>query len=125
MKKVPTSTRAFQEQNNMRKTTLPAVVNGFTLAIVIAAGTMTDVVLAAPPVAPNGGFVWKDGPEVYSKVCAYCHEQGVGPVLRSRALPPVYIRTVVRNGNRAMPAFRTTEIDDESLAKLAEYISKN
>jgi 4-cresol dehydrogenase (hydroxylating) cytochrome subunit len=108
MKKVLISTSAFQEENNMRKTALPVIASGFTLAIVIAAGTMTDVALAAPPVARNEGFVWKDGPEVYAKVCAYCHEQGVGPVLRSRALPPVYIRTVVRNGNRAMPAFRTT-----------------
>ena len=108
----------------MRKTALPAVASGFTLVIAIAAAIATQTAVAAPP-APNEGLVWKDGPEVYSKVCAYCHEHGVGPVLRSRALPPVYIRTVVRNGNRAMPAFRATEIDDESLAKLAEYISKN
>jgi len=32
---------------------------------------------------------------------------------------------VVRNGNRAMPAFRASEIDDESLKKVAEYISTN
>jgi hypothetical protein len=31
----------------------------------------------------------------------------------------------VRNGNRAMPAFRAAEIDDETLSKVAEYISKN
>jgi mono/diheme cytochrome c family protein len=109
----------------MRKATLRAVGNGFMLVITIAVGTMTDVVVAAPPVAPAGDFVWKDGTEVYAKVCAYCHDQGVGPVIRGRALPPVYIRNVVRNGNRAMPAFRAAEIDDETLSKVAEYISKN
>lgn len=109
----------------MRKTTLGAVANGFLLVTAIAAGTMTTAALAGPPATPEGAFAWKDGPEVYAKVCAYCHEQGVGPVIRGRALPPVYIRNMVRNGNRAMPSFRVAEIDDESLAKVAEYISTN
>lgn len=74
----------------MRKTTLGAVANGFMLVIAIAAGTMTTATLAAPPATPDGFFAWKDGPEVYAKVCGYCHEQGVGPVIYGRALPPVY-----------------------------------
>jgi 4-cresol dehydrogenase (hydroxylating) cytochrome subunit len=124
MKKVLISTSAFQEENNMRKTGLAAVASGFMLAIAIAAAIVTKTSFAAPP-APNGAFVWRDGSEVYAKVCAYCHEQGVGPAIRGRALPPVYIRTIVRNGNRAMPSFRAAEIDDESLTKLAEYVSSN
>jgi mono/diheme cytochrome c family protein len=115
----------FQEESNMRKTTLGAVANSFLLVAAIAAGTMTTAALAAPPATREGGFAWKDGPEVYAKVCAYCHEQGVGPVILGRALPPVYTRNVVRKGSRAMPAFRIAEIDDESLTKLAEYISAN
>ncbi len=108
----------------MRKTTLGAVANGFMLVTAIAVGTMTKAAFADPP-APGGAFVWKDGREVYVKVCGYCHEQGVGPPIRGRALPPAYVRNVVRNGNRAMPSFRSAEIDDASLAKLAEYISTN
>jgi mono/diheme cytochrome c family protein len=108
----------------MRKTRLAAVASGFTLAIAIAAALVTKTLFAAPP-APGQAFEWKNGSEVYAKVCAYCHEQGVGPAIRGRALPPVYTRTVVRNGNRAMPSFRAAEIDDESLTKLAEYISAN
>ena len=73
---------------------------------------------------PQAGFVWKDGAEVYAKVCAFCHETSVGPILRGRELDPLYIRLVVRHGNRAMPAFRASEIDDQSLEKLAEYVSK-
>ncbi|MBS0497602.1 MAG: cytochrome c [Proteobacteria bacterium] len=71
----------------------------------------------------NPGFAWKDGAEIYAKICAYCHEAQVGPQLRNRELPAAYIRAVVRNGNRAMPAFRPSEIDDESLIKLADFIS--
>ena len=86
---------------------------------------MTKAAFAAPPEARSEGFVWKDGAEVYAKVCGYCHDAQVGPQIRGRSLPAAYIRSIVRNGNRAMPAFRSSEIDDESLAKLAEYISKN
>jgi mono/diheme cytochrome c family protein len=72
----------------------------------------------------NPGFTWKDGAEIYAKICAYCHEAHVGPPIRNRELPAAYIRTIVRNGNRAMSAFRPSEIDDESLIKLADFISK-
>ncbi|HRO55419.1 MAG TPA: cytochrome c [Nitrosomonas europaea] len=70
------------------------------------------------------GFAWKDGAEIYAKICAYCHEANVGPQIRNRELPAIYIRTIVRNGSRAMPAFRSSEIDDESLAKVADFISQ-
>lgn len=98
---------------------------GFILAMVIAVAAVTNVAEAAPDEATAQGFKWKDGAQVYAKVCSYCHEGGkVGPPILNRELPPAYVRAVVRNGNRAMPAFRSAEIDDESLAKLAEYISK-
>ena len=66
----------------------------------------------------------KDGAEVYAKICAFCHEAKVGPTIRGRGPDPAYIRFIVRQGNRAMPAFRAAEINDESLAKVAEYVSK-
>ena len=66
---------------------------------------------------------WRDGGEVYEKVCRYCHEANVGPVLKGRALPAEYIQRVVRQGNRAMPAFRSSEIDDSTLADVARRIS--
>lgn len=79
---------------------------------------------SAPENEPNTVFAWKDGEEIYTKICAYCHEAQVGPQIRNRELPAAYIREIVRNGNRAMPAFRYAEIDDESLAKLSEFISQ-
>ena len=112
----------------MRKTGLAAVASSFITAMAVTSAALivmlsAEDVSAAPPDPSN--FRWKDGPEVYAKVCSYCHDQQIGPVIRGRSLPPEYISAVVRNGNRAMPAFRASEIDDESLKKVAEYISTN
>lgn len=63
--------------------------------------------------------------ETYDKVCAYCHEANVGPVLDG---PGAAAR--VRPRHRALgqprdaaPAFRPTEIDDEILAGVAKLIA--
>lgn len=65
---------------------------------------------------------WKDGQEVYEKICAYCHEKGIGPKIKGYGRLPADIMKTVRSGKNAMPAFRQTEIDDAALAKVAEYI---
>lgn len=67
----------------------------------------------------------RSGEVVYQKVCQYCHETGVGPEIRSRQLPTVYTTHVVRNGFRAMPAFRPTEISDQELERVAAFIERN
>lgn len=63
------------------------------------------------------------GEHVYTKVCSYCHEAGIGPQIRGRELPPSYIQHVVRYGFRAMPAFRPSEIDEQALAGVVEWVS--
>lgn len=92
-------------------------------AIITGMGMATGIAWAGQETAARD-FAWKDGAEIYAKVCALCHETTVGPILRGRELDPLYIRLMVRNGSRAMPAFRASEIDDASLQQLAEYISK-
>lgn len=74
---------------------------------------------------------WKNAQEAYTKVCAYCHNTGVGPDsvkikfdkdgVDARAQSIVY---VVRHGLNAMPSFRKTEIDDKTLQDLAEGLAK-
>ncbi|MDE2387642.1 MAG: cytochrome c [Betaproteobacteria bacterium] len=103
----------------MKKAKLENCIFGCLVAIIFATGNAWP----AQDEKNNPGFAWKDGAEIYAKICAYCHEAHVGPQIRNRELPATYIRTVVRNGNRAMPAFRPSEIDDESLTKLADFIS--
>ncbi len=66
---------------------------------------------------------WRDGPQVYEKICSYCHDNGIGPEIKGRKLPPDYISSIVRNGYRAMPAFRAAEIDNKALSALSGYIS--
>lgn len=107
----------------MKKTIME---NAFSAALTLAALVAVGVpaAWAAPQQPAEQGFVWKDGAEVYTKVCALCHDTNVGPVLRGRDLDPLYIKLMVRNGSRAMPAFRASEIDDQLLGKLAEYVSK-
>ena len=109
----------------MRKTKSVRTVTALMLSISVATAMMADIAHAAAETSAPKGFQWRDPAEVYSKVCSYCHEGQVGPRLFGRELPPEYIRAIVRNGNRAMPPFRPSEIDDESLAKLAEYIQRN
>lgn len=77
----------------------------------------------APPAQADSSGKWQSGQETYDKVCGYCHETNVGPVIRGRDLPEEYIRLMVRNGNRAMPSFRATEIDDQALAEVAQLVS--
>lgn len=109
----------------MRKTKPVRTVTALMLSMSVAASMMADIARAATETNADKGFRWRDGAEVYSKVCSYCHQGQVGPRLFGRELPPEYIRAIVRNGSRAMPPFRPSEIDDESLAKLAEYIQRN
>lgn len=93
------------------------------LAAVVVVSSLVGSVGAGPKEIPEPGVEWKDGAEVYAKVCAFCHETKVGPVLHGRGLDPLYIKLIVRHGSRAMPPFRAAEIDDASLNKLAEYVS--
>lgn len=69
----------------------------------------------------NSSGKWTSGKEVYDKVCAYCHEKGVGPAIKGRGAPLAY-RVIVRQGRGAMPPFRATEISDEALAMVMEHI---
>jgi mono/diheme cytochrome c family protein len=63
------------------------------------------------------------GQTFYQKVCAKCHEAGIGPVLLGRGLPPEAFQYFVRHGSGPMPAFRVTDIDDATLKELAQYLS--
>jgi mono/diheme cytochrome c family protein len=102
----------------------------FFLATFLAAGAALVVaagVVRAQPAgeAPRTASGWRDGAEVYAKVCGHCHESGVAPAIRGRNLAPALVTLFVRNGSRAMPAFRAAEIDDDALARLGEFISKS
>ena len=64
------------------------------------------------------------GHRYYEKICAKCHEAGVGPNLKGRGFPAEAFVAIARNGFNAMPAFRVTDIDDATLQSLGEYLAQ-
>ena len=77
-----------------------------------------QLALAADPPA-------QERDRTYAKVCSFCHDKGVGPAILGRELPAAYIENVVRHGFRAMPSFRSTEIDNAALARVARWVSES
>lgn len=77
----------------------------------------------APAAWAQAAGQWRDGEHLYSHLCQYCHESGVGPNLFGRELAADYVVATARQGKAAMPAFRFTEIDDTTLRKLGDIIA--
>ena len=99
---------------------------GRTILKRLLAAGMLGVALLLPLIAWAGSDgSWKNGEDVYAKVCGYCHQTGIGPVLQGRELPPAYTINVARNGRLAMPAFPAAFIDDQALREVADYISES
>jgi mono/diheme cytochrome c family protein len=96
-----------------------------------------------------GSAFAQDGPDrqaagraVYAKWCAPCHDPGVthpgthaltvkyqgvksGVLLEWKDLTPDTVKYLVRHGISVMPQFRKTEISDQELDALAEFLSRN
>lgn len=90
------------------------------------------ILLAVLMSLPIGMTSWAQSAEqaasaqrTYARTCGYCHTTGVGPALLGRNLPVALSSYFARHGNRAMPAFKPTDISDAELAELAEYISQS
>ena len=96
-------------------------VSALGAGLVLTAGA----VVAQSQPSPQSPTVEGQGKRYFEKVCAKCHEVGIGPVLTGRGLDPLFYTTIVRHGNRAMPAFRMTDIDDATLQDLGVYLSKS
>ena len=66
-----------------------------------------------------------DGRHVFMRNCYQCHpggQAGLGPAINNKPLPSVLMKTQVRNGLGAMPAFSEEEISDDQLDHLMAYI---
>ena len=65
------------------------------------------------------------GRAVFAAHCYQCHpagEAGLGPALNDKPLPGFAIRTQVRQGLGAMPAFGEQEISADQLDDLVSYL---
>lgn len=85
-----------------------------------ALGVLAGLAAPAEAASPSPSPPPRPPAAIYAKVCGYCHGQHVGPVIRR--LPPDHVIQMVRNGPRAMPAFRPTEISDAELKALAQWV---
>lgn len=91
----------------------------------LAAGVMLPLALLGTAAQAQEEPQWRSGQYLYDNVCGHCHapEVNVGPSLGGRDLPEAYIKAIVRNGFNAMPAFPASYVDDESIAKVTEYVA--
>ncbi len=79
----------------------------------------------------------KKGQQIYSKWCQACHGEGMPGtkalevVYKGQGIPALLeertdlVETFVRYGKHSMPFFRKSEISNEELKYLAEYLSRN
>lgn len=76
--------------------------------------------------------VFKDAMHAYNSICMHCHKDGGVGVDTVKIEYPAEVQkerietiiSVVRHGQRAMPAFRKTEIDDATLRELATLLAQ-
>ncbi len=94
----------------------PAAV--FALALASTAGFVTGA-------RAQAAGQWRGPEHVWESTCGYCHGAGVAPELRGRGLPPALIKKIVREGYAAMPPFHPSELGDQDLAALADWIAKS
>ncbi len=93
-----------------------------------ARGRLAAAMVVCAMLLPGRGWAqaagrWRDAKQMYAHTCAYCHGAGVAVELRGSGLPPGYIASVIRNGLRAMPAFRPSDFNDADIAALVEMIT--
>lgn len=99
---------------------------------------ITSLMMAIVPL-PAWSASAADGSTVFERHCTHCHAAGMEypgthqltltrgeamAVLEERDnLTAAYIKTIVRQGLRAMPPFKPTVISREELDQLANYLS--
>ena len=65
------------------------------------------------------------GEQVFAARCHQCHPGGaggLGPAINDKPLPVALMKTQVREGLGAMPAFSQAEINDDELEDVIRYL---
>jgi mono/diheme cytochrome c family protein len=65
------------------------------------------------------------GERAFAAYCYQCHPGGaggLGPAINDKPLPVALIKTQVREGLGAMPAFSPEEVSDEQVDAIAAYL---
>lgn len=67
------------------------------------------------------------GERLFYRYCASCHpggEAGLGPALNDKPLPESLVRTQIRKGLGAMPAFHEDKLTDAQVDEIAAFVSE-
>lgn len=88
---------------------------------------MRKLILIAGLLAPVAGGAqsagdWQGPEHVWEASCGFCHGTPVAPDIRQMGLPAAVIAEVVRNGAPGMPPIHPSELNEEELAALIEWI---
>jgi mono/diheme cytochrome c family protein len=66
------------------------------------------------------------GKRLFQRFCYQCHpggSEGLGPALDDKLLAKAAIRTQIRAGTGAMPAFGKDWLTDRQVAEIADYVT--
>jgi len=67
------------------------------------------------------------GQRLFHRWCYQCHpggEEGLGPAINNRPLPHIAIRTQIRKGVGAMPAFGEDVLSDGDVSAILAYLDE-
>jgi len=103
---------------------IASIAAGLVFAAGVAGQNAQNAVEKPGPQSEGAGL-WKSPDDVYTKVCAHCHDTEVGPAIKGRRLGAPMTMVMVRVGPSAMPAFRKTDVDDAMLKRLGEMIENS
>ncbi|HUQ07907.1 MAG TPA: cytochrome c [Kofleriaceae bacterium] len=82
--------------------------------------------LVGRPITPDT-LAEKRGERLFYKYCSSCHpsgEAGLGPALNNKPLPEFAVRTQIRQGVGAMPAFHDDRLTDAQVEEIASFVSE-
>ena len=94
-----------------------------TASVVLSCSARRSEPIAGPMLLASPDIA--NGQQVFMTHCHQCHprgEAGLGPALSNKPLPAFVIRTQVRHGYGAMPAFYRDEISEADLDSLIAYL---
>ena len=87
------------------------------LALALAA------ILACRAVHAQSAGEWGSPEQLWRATCRYCHDNGIAQELRGAGLAQGAIVTAVRVGPKSMPSFTQSQISEQELDQLAEWIT--
>jgi len=99
-------------------------IPGFGLLVLLAAcSARRSEPIAGPMTLATPEL--RQGEIAFDRHCSHCHpggEKGLAPAINNKPLPGFMIKTQVRHGAGAMPAFSEKELSREELDALVRYL---